>query len=139
MRVASNDDVLMSLQYEGDPTDSVPLLAIHTGDRAPTTFTTPPEIASAMRGYSSEAAFDAREENAYLALPRANMLLRYERSSGRFASSVALEQVTSLAADSAMGESGILVASKTLGVGGPATRAGKPLAYRLDDHFLLAT
>lgn len=139
LRVALNDDVLMSLQYEGDPTDCVPLLAIHTGASAPTTFATPLDVASAMRGYSSEAAFDAREAYVYLALPRANMLVRYERSSGRFAGSVGLEQVTSLVADTTMGESGILVASKTLGVGGPVERTATSLAYRLDDHFLLTT
>ena len=140
LRVASNDDVLIAMQYEGDPGDVVPLVAIHDGVSEIAPFETPRGVAQKMLGYSSEAAFNADEDIVYLALPRAGLLARYERATGSFIDTVSLAQVTSLAADTTDRRAGILVASKTLGVGRPREQSEwPPIAdYRLDDHVILA-
>lgn len=139
LRVAADDRVLIALQYEGDPSDVVPLLGLHAGQSSIETLHAPPGIAKRMLGYSSEAAFDATETEIYLALPRAGLLARFDSLSREFIDVIAIEQATSVCADPMNFETGLLVASKTQGLRRPVSGPSRPAPgrYRMDDHALL--
>lgn len=72
--ISAQGRVVLALQYEGDKTDSVPLVAFHTRGSALSLAKAPEHINFAMKHYCGSARFDRTGEIAAISSPRGDLI-----------------------------------------------------------------
>ncbi|MEM7177550.1 MAG: DUF1513 domain-containing protein [Pseudomonadota bacterium] len=83
LAVAEGGLVAIAMQWQGDPTDGVPLLAFHRPGEADLTLAEadPPTLAT-MKGYAGSVAFDRAGDHAAITSPRGGRVMAWHVDGG---------------------------------------------------------
>ena len=91
------------MQYEGPKNDSVPLVAIHEGDRI-TTLQAPDDVQRRMRHYGGSVAVDRSGALIAVSAPRGNLVTFWHGREGRYLTSVDIQDGCGVAPTDRAGE-----------------------------------
>ncbi len=72
--VTAEGEVAIAMQYEGAPSERVPLIALHDGADRLELLDTPPDLVSSMAQYTASVAFDSTGQTLAVAHPRGNLV-----------------------------------------------------------------
>jgi hypothetical protein len=81
--VADNDMVVLGVQYQGDVTDTMPLVGSHTlGDPVLRWFELPENVHLRIQQYTASVAINSNGSVAMVSCPRGNMITSWDTASG---------------------------------------------------------
>jgi len=72
--VGANDEILVGLQYQGDPSALVPLVALHTRENSLRPLPTPELVQLSVHQYAASVCIDAATGNAVVTCPKGNLV-----------------------------------------------------------------
>ena len=92
------DQVVIAMQYQGDKTDQVPLMAIHTQSEEIRFLKAPPSAYEAMKHYCGSVKFDQSGQYAATSSPKGDLLTLWDISKGEFIDKIRCRDVCGIAA-----------------------------------------
>ena len=109
--IAANGQVIIAMQYQGNPGDSVPLIACHTRGKPIQPLNIPPRIYSRLNQYCGSACFDSSGNYAAISSPRGNIITLWDMKAQQFSRAVKVKDGCGIAKAGRTGE--FLVSSGT--------------------------
>ncbi|SFF79418.1 DUF1513 domain-containing protein [Neptunomonas qingdaonensis] len=109
--IAADGQILIAMQYQGNPGDSVPLIAYHTRGESIQPLSMPSGIHSRLNQYCGSACFDSSGNYAAVSAPRGNIITLWDMQSRQFSKAVKVKDACGLANTGRPGE--FLVSSGT--------------------------
>ena len=101
---ASGDQVVVAMQYEGPPSDDVPLLAAHRGNGALEPWHAPVDRQRNMKQYVASVAVDRATGHAAATCPRANLVTFWNAATGHYLGESRVRDCGGVAVDAEAGE-----------------------------------
>ncbi|MGY8868906.1 MAG: DUF1513 domain-containing protein [Pseudomonadales bacterium] len=82
--ISPNGQVLIAMQYQGNPGDSVPLVALHSRGEAIQALTVPAHINGRLNQYCGSVCFDSTGDFAAVSAPRGNLITLWNIKTQQF-------------------------------------------------------
>lgn len=95
--VNPHGQLVMGLQYQGEPWEQVPLVATHERGSAPRLLSTPPELLARMKQYVGSVRYVDGGRSIVASCPRGNLLAFWSSLDGGFAGSLPARDACGLA------------------------------------------
>jgi hypothetical protein len=93
------DEVLIGMQYQGDPTDQVPLVASHKRGESLKPLWAPESINYAMKQYCGSVCFDPSGKIAAISSPKGNLITLWDYEQQQFLSSARCKDACGIASN----------------------------------------
>jgi len=101
--INQNDQVVIAMQYQGDKTDQVPLMAMHTPGEEIRFLKAPPSTYQAMKHYCGSVRFDQSGKYAATSSPKGDLVTFWDISKGEFIDKARCRDACGIAATSKSG------------------------------------
>lgn len=102
--IAANGQILIAMQYQGNPGDTAPLIAYHTRGAPITPLTIPLEIHSRLNQYCGSACFDCSGEYAAVSSPKGNIITLWDMKTRQFSRAIKVKDGCGIAKTERIGE-----------------------------------
>lgn len=102
--VADNGQVVVALQYQGHPADTVPLVLAHQQGEKLQALDLPELIRSQLQQYCGSACFDSSGQFAAVSAPRGNQIMLWDMQNRKFLTSVYVADGCGIAAAAVAGK-----------------------------------
>ncbi|PID42800.1 MAG: hypothetical protein CSA52_00870 [Gammaproteobacteria bacterium] len=102
--ISANGQAIIAMQYQGNPGDSVPLVALHRRDEAMQPLTIPTAINGRLRQYCGSVCFDSTGDFVAVSAPRGNMILLWDIRKRRFQGAIKVRDGCGVAKTGEAGE-----------------------------------
>lgn len=102
--ISAQGEVLIAMQYEGNPGDTVPLIACHARGESITPLTIPTEIHGRLNQYCGSACFDSSGNFAAVSSPRGNLVTLWDMHTRQFHAAIKVNDGGGLSATGQVGE-----------------------------------
>lgn len=102
--IAADGQVLIAMQYQGNPGDQVPLIASHTRGASISPLSIPLKIHSRLNQYCGSACFDSSGMYAAVSSPRGNIITLWDMKTRQFSRAIKVKDGCGLAKTGRTGE-----------------------------------
>lgn len=102
--VSPNGQVLIAMQYQGNPGDSVPLIALHSRGEAIQALAIPAHINGRLNQYCGSACFDSTGDFAAVSAPRGNLITLWNIKTQQFHAAIKVNDGCGIAKTKHAGE-----------------------------------